>query len=354
MRHRREFLWREDQRRLARLDHPAILIWTLEQLVGACRGDIRCVKPQIGHQQIAPVMDPADEHRREQCASALDIYQRLARGPRRGVPLRSGRQCRLPQDRRARLDQPRHMDCRLDIAKRVMGVMLLEPVGRCHMLQLLRCLALVVQRKDQRVRIQDFRCLREWQDINTAVAIQLRDIGRVEVLVEQAAKAFLVEPETVVATGDRRRPCHEAAAHLAGKFVIRVGRLIEAGGIEPVDQKRAGARQNLRQAFRANVEAVDRVQIRVGQNSCELKNLAEERVTIGCLGVVEEEILLHAQSINLLNRRIKPAQERDYGCFRIRRGAAAQSRLPSPSPGARPVNPRTTCHRALTDSCRSV
>jgi len=41
--------------------------------------------------------------------------------------------------------------------------------------------------------------------------------------------------------------------------------------------------------------------------------------------------------MNLLNGRIKPARERDDGCFRIRRGAAAQSRLPSPSPSARPV-----------------
>ena len=199
------------------------------------------------------------------------------------------------------------MDRRLDIAKRVMGVMLLEPVGRCHMLQLLRCPAPVVQRKDKRVRIQDFRGLREWQDINAAVAIQLRDIGRVEVLIEQAAKAFLIEPEAVVATADRRRPCYEAATHLAGKFIIRIGRLIEAGGIKPVDQKRAGTRQDLRQAFRANIEAVDRVQIRVGEDRRELKNLAEERVAVGCLGVIEDKILLHDQSMKLLIGRIKSA-----------------------------------------------
>ena len=62
MRHRREFLGREDQRRLARLDNAAMPFRPLEQLVRVRRSDIRRIKSEVCHQQVAPVMDPPDDH----------------------------------------------------------------------------------------------------------------------------------------------------------------------------------------------------------------------------------------------------------------------------------------------------
>ena len=97
--------------------------------------DVRCVKPQIGHQQVAPIMNPADEHRREQCASALDISCWLRVNA-----------CHWTGARR--------FDATLD-RQRVMGVMLRSLAGAT-------CSQIVVQRKDlARLPEYDLCCLRE-------------------------------------------------------------------------------------------------------------------------------------------------------------------------------------------------
>ena len=131
---------------------------------------------------------------------------------------------------------------------------------------------------------------RQAHDIETAVSVGVRKIGRQQRLVEGLPKQVLVELQAVEAGKDRGRPCREllmdCGRHVEVGWERRVRQLVQR---DARDDQRAGCREDVRLDATADLEAIDLIQRIVGPDRRKLQDLVVEGVAARCFGVVEYE-----------------------------------------------------------------
>lgn len=112
----------------------------------------------------------------------------------------------------------RQMDGRLDVPKRIMGIVRVEPVGRRKPVKLEAPPARIIGWPGKQIRIADEGGVNGGQNVKARVAVELCGVNvRQEVLIEGLPQDLLIELHGVVADPDRGRPAFGQLGHLLRK-----------------------------------------------------------------------------------------------------------------------------------------
>jgi hypothetical protein len=183
------------------------------------------------------------------------------------------------------------VDRRLDIAKRVMGIVRGKAVQRRDAIQLEAHAAIGIHRPVKQIGLAIPDRIERGQDIEPGVAIELggEDVG-LQVLVEGLAQHLLVELDAVEPRPDRRATSVRSARDLLGELEERRQRRIhQLRWAHPGDRQRPRRGDDVRRDAATQIDPLDLPEFAIRQNGRELQGLIEGGRDAGGFEIVEGE-----------------------------------------------------------------